>query len=647
MASNSVPSKKTFRFRDDVAYTEDDILIKKLFLFNVAPELVPKQLEAYFVKFGSVKRMQLFGPPSLAGAKYIGDKIKTKTGYIYFNDPRSAARALRRTVHYVGRRRLCVRPSDSWHQPDAFGPPTQLVVPASDEPVAPIMILNDHCLEYIVRLLVLSDRIHFARTCVRFENVFQQVSPALDKCVKFDDLMEMTLWDVRDFFKLSGRHIKQILGVIPQRHSKRIFEFMGAHCINLQKMSITATKLTAHNMYKTFEKMNQLQDLRLRACELTNDSLLALKDLPELKNLDLSNNEKLTGLHMTRLPVSLESLTLTSCTGLNSKLLPKVCQALKHLKALHLKGVYITEVRYKQLVTAKCCNALETITISDSDSEYSMVRSNQYEHIAKLPSVQNIIVYCNDTNMVRPQLFAWLEEFKSKQLQRLEVHGLDCINADMILNISRLSALQTLILANNDAVDDRGMEMLGALHELEEINLKNCSKLSDNAVLRLILDCHKLKMLHLDYCPMLTGKLLTDIIFKVRFQVRQKDVKRPLPIKMSVYGCRMDESSLQNADVAAKDIIDLSFALPSSSELCFFDLSELLADDDAVYFSNCQLDRDNWDDFDLMNNQYDDDWDYDDEYDYDDDDDDDHYYHDSKYDSELPAIFFGDECLWD
>lgn len=505
--------------------------------------------------------------------------------------------------------RLSIVPSDSWHQPDAYDIP----VAVDNEPPAAIMKLNDHCLDNIFRMLPLSDRIHFARTCVRFREIYKQASPALDKSLKFEDFGDLTMWDVRDFFMLSGRHVKQIEGVIPQRHPKRLAEYLGNNCINLTTLKISVNKLPVNIMDKMFTKLSNLQTLQLRGCGIRNEALLALKHLPMLKNLDLSNNEKLTGQNMHRLPVTIESLTLTSCTSVQVKLLNRALKSLKNLKELHIKGIYSIGPAFKQLVESQRFHTLEAMTVSTG---FGFGMGNQYEYIAKLPCLKKVIVYSHqDDYTLRPELLTWLVEHKANQLEHFEGRGLNCLNATMLAQLSKIVALRTLIIPANDAVGPRELEAFCALQQLEEINLKYCSNITDHAVLLLILSCPKLRVVHVENCPQLTEKLISDIIFKIRLQIRKKETERPLPIKLGLYGCKIGEPFLDNVKQTAMDIIDVSYDPAKSSDFCFFDLSELFVFDEDGYFrsddifdliSESQSDFDYYDDYDDEEDDYDD-----------------------------------------
>ncbi|XP_030238864.1 uncharacterized protein LOC108652885 [Drosophila navojoa] len=562
---------KTFYFKDGEAYTEDHILIKKLYMIHVGSTLSLKNLRDYFSTFGAVKHLEvLTHSANASGCKAAAEKPKSKSGFVLFDDARSAAKLLHRKVHYVKSIRVSVVPSDSWHQPDAQGIP----LAADDEPAAAIMNLNDHCLDHIFRMLPLSDRIHFARTCLRFREIYKQAAPALDKSMKFEEFTDLTMWDVRDFFLLSGPHVKEIEGVIPQRHFKRLVEFLGNNCINLTTLKITVNKLPLKMMEKIFGKLNKLQNLQLRCCGLRNDALLALKHLPMLKNLDLSNNDKLTGQHMNRLPATLESLTLTSCTSVQGKLLIRALKSLKHLKELNLKGLYSIGPAFKQLVESQRYHTLEAMTVS---TDFGFGMANQYEYIAKLPRLKKVIVYSHhEDNTVRPKLLTWLVDHKAEQLEHFEGLGQNCLNATMLAQLSKLSALRTLIIPANDAIGPREVEALCALQQLEEINLKYCTNLTDQSVLLLILSCPKLRVVHLDNCPQLSGRLLSDIVFKIRLQLRQSETERPLPIKIGLYGCKIDKAFLDGIQQTAKDILEISNDPGKLENFCFYDIGRHL-----------------------------------------------------------------------
>lgn len=513
-------------------------------------------------------------------------------------------------VHYANNKRLCVQPNYSWFQPDAYGPQDQ----SNQDPPPEIMRLNDHCMGHILKYLPLVDRIHFARICVRFRSVYEQMTPSLDKFVDFNELEAMTLWDVRDFFMLTGKFVKRLEGVVPTRHRQRLFEYLGAHCSSLESLSIKATKITAQNMHKMFSKMHQLVELQLDSCDLRNDALIPLKNLTQLKKLDISNNANLTGANMhLNLPASIENLILSDCVLIKWKNLGKTYEMLPLLKELNLKGISYIAPSLQEMPKDR---VLDTIVISSGLGPFDGV-----DDLAKLPGLTKLIVHSPmDGRPIHLELLKSLVKFKSKELQYLEIRGKNCINSQMLLHIADLGALQTLVISNCERITDADMEVLCSLKNLEEIRLKTNYTISDNTLLRIIFACPKLKILHLLDCPYITDKFINDLLFKLRLHVRQQELERKLPIKLHVYHTGISSEMLRVPEVVAKDIVDLSVSQPSSSDLCLFNLHGI---------ENFDTDSDESMDYELHQhlldigydaNEFDD---YDDEDDFYDDDDDD------------------------
>ncbi|KAL7731264.1 hypothetical protein ACLKA6_014443 [Drosophila palustris] len=425
---------------------------------KIKEKLELQQLQKYFEKYGCVERLNL--NPIENGRRI---------GYVVFANPCDAAKALRSICHSVCGCRIVVVPNYSWRQPDAEKMPHRPENVDPNEPPAAILNLNDHCLEHIFSQLSLPDRIHFARTCFRFRNIYEGMSPFLDKSINFNsNLFEaMTAWDLRDFFQLSGRNIKKIEGTIQRRYYAHVCSFLGMHCINLHSMRIEKDSFVNPRL---FANLNSLQNLELDGFVMGDEHLQALMHLKQLKKLDLSSND-LTGL-------------------------------LPSLKKLKLDFEF-----------------LHGLAIS-------------------------------------PKLFTWLVEHKSEQLEHFEIThaNADYFGDEILLKIGKLIALQTLTLHDCYGITDRGLGELFTLQNLREINIESNTKITDNGVLRLILDCPKLQVLHLEDCEQLTDKLLRDIILKLQ----NNQYNRPLPIKLNMMGTKVSQFTLMSADVAAKNIIDVT-----------------------------------------------------------------------------------------
>ncbi|KAM8714942.1 hypothetical protein ACLKA7_002054 [Drosophila subpalustris] len=527
-----------FSMKGELAYTEDHVLVRSLSLVNIARKLKQQQLQKYFEEYGCVESLDLYTSEN-----------GTRTGCVAFADPCDAATALRDRFHLVSGCRITARSSYSWRQPDA--------VKMSHGPEnAPIMLLNDHCLEYIFRQLNLPDRIHFARSCFRFRSIYEGMSPLLDKSINFKVFKSLTLWDLHDFFQLSGCNVKKIEGFMPRLHFIHVCSLLGMHCINLQSLKIrnnnyTDLKCNTH-IFKTVANLSSLQNLELDGCGLTDDHLHALKHLGQLKKLNLSNNGMMTGRYMNCLPNSIVSLTLSGCNRLKPKLVNEMLGRFLLLKELHIIDNGLGP-RIQGLFNGNCFQSLEVLSISYDSNNFA-----EYEHVARLPSLRKLVLDTSfQRNEISPKLITWLVEHKSRQLEHFQLTNLlslsNChVNDEFFLEIGKLTALQTLIVKWRNAITDRGLEALFTLQDLREIHIKYNWKISENAVRRLILACHKLQVLHLEHCDQLTDKLLQDLIL----ELRNDQFHRPLPIKLNMTGNKVSQFTLQSADVAAKNIIN-------------------------------------------------------------------------------------------
>ncbi|KAL7734852.1 hypothetical protein ACLKA6_011131 [Drosophila palustris] len=559
---NRTPSGEKYYINKELAYTEDHVLVRNLYFIvdikeeleeqhlrmsgvekgrqtgNIAGKLEQQHLQMYFEKYGRVERLDLYASENGRGS-----------GYVIFTNPSVAAKVLLEMCHYVRKCRITVRPNYSWHQPDADKMPEKPENVDLNEPPAAIMKLNDHCLEHIFTLLSVRDRIHFARTCFRFRNIYEAMSPILDKSISlqiFED-EEMTSWELRDFFQLSGRNIKEIEGSVPLRLSYHVCFYLSMHCINLQSMKISDTiEDIKFNKFKFLANLNSLQNLQLQGFNLTDEHLQAFKNYKQLKKLDLSYNDMITGQYMNCLPNSIESLKLYGCSQLKPKFVIEMLRGLLMLKELHLTNNF-SDPDFRGLFNENCCKSLEVISINYDNNELV-----EYESIARLPSLKKLILIIS--SLPSPKLFTWLVEYKSKQLEQFEINARsDWVKDEILLEIGKLTALHTLVLKRNTVITDRGLGALFNLQELREIDIYGNQKITDTGVLRLIFACPKLQVLRLRECDQLTDKLLYDIIFKLQSHQNH----RPLPIKLDMTGTKVNQFTLLNGDVAAKNIIDV------------------------------------------------------------------------------------------
>ncbi|XP_068146334.1 uncharacterized protein [Drosophila tropicalis] len=602
----SNPTQQNYYFKNNLCYTEDHIPVQKLYLHSIPAELKEDELLPHFNNYGKVVRMQIFGngrnrrmpqwvPRDQTHQQHEpqrGGKWQLKTGYVFFANPRDAAKALHSRVHHVNGRRLHVKASDSWHQPEAYGSDDKH--PSGE---AYILRISDHCLSLIFKLLPLADQLHFSRACTRLRAVYLLVTRTLHRSMDFCKFDGLTVWDMRDFFTLSGRHVKKFEGVIPESHCERLCDFFGANCMNVKSLEITESKLSTRNMHKLFFNTEKIEDLVLSSCGLTDGSLMPLRKLNNLKSLTLAYNPKLNGTELDKLPVSVEKLVLAGCVGVLANRLVHMCKALVNLKDLNVVGVMSAYSNfYDSLVKKHCCRSLETLRLSIDEE-------TNYEEIAKLPKLKNVHIVTLPGCNIRSRLFDHLIAFKSRQLEHFELHGAKNLPRQLLMQIGSFSSLKELVLVRVENVKDDVLEEFTKLTKLEHLSLRLCHNVSDTAVMRLILACPKLQELHLEDCNEITDKLVHTVIKKVQYKILYRENDHLLPIHLYVQGTKIEESlGTDPIVVGAKNIIRLHFTSEYGPYLLHLSLSNLLLDD--YDYDPHELRQDTDDEMDIFDNQY-------------------------------------------
>ncbi|KAH8404415.1 hypothetical protein KR222_011464 [Zaprionus bogoriensis] len=518
-----------------IVYTEDHVVVRKVFMHHVANELQRDELWDYFLSYGNVTELEVYDEGS----------TKLKAGHVVFENARDAADVLTRdTLHFVNDLRLNVEAFYSWGQPDV-----ESIAPIPSH--SHIMRLNDDCLERIYRNLPLLDQLNLARICRR-------PCPFLHRYVHLGLFRTMTLWNVRDFLLYFGSGLREIVGKMPQLHRRRYCEFIGAYCDNLRVLRISQSPFSVRDMRNMFSNFRQLEELQLTGCSLTDDALLELSQLQALRKLDLCYNDKLTGASMCRLPSSIESLKILFCSDLQLELLPHICKSLKNLRELSLRLAETDDTDVlRQVVSDNSLDSLESLTIWTN-----FANQQHFEFLAKLPRLWKLIMYASPPSSL---LLAWLVEHKSRQLAHCEFHTHVSQSVEQLQLIFQLSALRVLALPSNSEIDDGiVVQLASGLPNLEQINLQTCKRLTENAVLQLLLNCPKLQTLQLQRCRLLGRRFIFNIIDMLREEVRLQRCQRALPVQLYLYGRPFNEFLLQCPCIASKDVVHLTIKRPET-----------------------------------------------------------------------------------
>ncbi|XP_046866717.1 uncharacterized protein LOC124460251 [Drosophila willistoni] len=482
-------------------FTEDHIPVRKLFLTNIPEDLKEDTLVEHFKRFGSVISVQLFN----------------NAGFVLFAYATDATKALEIKNHHVNGHKIDVIVADSYHQPDLFEasqPPT-----AGDQSgEAYILKIPDDCLSMILKYLRLADQVHFQSVCKRFQSVYQLTARSIHKSVDSLKFMDLTPWECREFIRGSGPHITD-LNLTHSNFTECLLKYFGRNCINLKSLQLSHFQLTAE-MFETFSSTDKLENLKLSNCNLADKTLLTLKNFKLLKKLNLSWNYSLSGLHLEKLPASIESLNLMGCHSIQSGHLIQMCKSLTNLRELDITFIdsNLAEV-FNNMVKKGYCPLLETLGVSID---------GQYEDIAQLPKLKSIYIHRIPEQFNLDKLFDQLVLFKSEQLEDLKISVY--LTKQTLMPIAKLSGLKTLAIWCALNIDEEVFNAFTNLRKLEHITLAFCDEVNDSNVLRLVLGCPKLQEVNLVGCSQITQKLLDNIILKIPIHYKKNERKLPITI---------------------------------------------------------------------------------------------------------------------
>ncbi|XP_017077197.2 uncharacterized protein LOC108111986 [Drosophila eugracilis] len=460
------PMTANYYLKDSIAYTEDNVPVRKLCWCDAPSQLQEVELGFYFGCFGQILEIHVFEPRS--------ESIRFHSGFVIFANATDAAKALLASDDKV----FLVQASDSWEQPDAYGSHQELEL---DQEPSPILGLNNDCLEHIILQLQLKDQLRFGRTCQRFRTVLLTATERFYTSVDFARFKDMTLWDLRDFFQLYGARIEVLHGQLETDHAERMAKFISDHCSNLKTIHVMCSPEISLHLHVILAKAYQLEELQLQNSEIADEPLLELQNLVNLKKLNLSQNI-LRGRVLVKLPISIEVLDLNGCQALNVEYLPEICNRLPNLRELHINNIdTLLFPIFNEMLLDYSYPSLEVLSVTAN-------HCSTYKFIPQLPNLRHLIIF-NDlknnrsvTNKICENLINQLVEYKSDQLEQLEMFGFEFIPREQLIQITTLIGLRVLILPDTDLPNDLLREF-SRLTKLQKISLRN-SNATDPCSLR-------------------------------------------------------------------------------------------------------------------------------------------------------------------
>ncbi|XP_046865776.1 uncharacterized protein LOC124459947 [Drosophila willistoni] len=533
---------KNYYIKDDKCYTEDYILVQELYVYDVPTELNDNELHQHFKSYGDVVHLQIFNNGSKSPLQIqdspnrLEKEEQVKTGRVLFAHSLDAAKALLSQKHLVNGHEFHVKTIGNYSP----------VEPPNDRPEKiDIMQIPDDCLVKILKYLPLPDQLQFLRCCTQFRDVYNLDTRPLHNSVDFKIFNPLTVWDMRDFFVIFGRYIETFQGVIRPRR-ERFYDYFGKNCVNIKSLKLRSTQLSSQNVFKMFANTSKLENLDLNGCTLTEGSLVALKNLKNLKSLILSHNWHRSGIDLKKLPVSIKTLGLFNCGDKMPNYLMQMDKCLPNLKDLNISGIdNIHSDIYDYPVS------IETL-------RFRIFNKTNYKKIASLPNLKRIHIQNIHSTNTFAQLLDQLLVTKSQQLEQLNIYNAHSITNQMLLKIIKFDELRKLVLSGSRAINDDILGEFTKLKNLEHFSIEYSIRVTFNGVFRLLHGCPKLQELELLYCPHLTKFRMRNIVNLRGLQATiNKEKNRKLYFRLYVGATKIGDSINTNSDVAANNVINI------------------------------------------------------------------------------------------
>ena len=316
---------------------------------------------------------------------------------------------------------------------------------------------------------------------------------------------------------------------------------MTCKMIRLKRLQITDSMMTW-----IASGCRDLQLIDLSDCDRVNDLTLSylLEGCTRLKTIKLNNCQGLTSIPFENLNSSsgtfIEELHLSGCINLMSASIAVIAKACPNMKVLHLKNIpLLDDIALTSI--ANYCHYLSTLDLS-FDIKYSS-STGKVSRIAKgLGAIGRncsrlLVLRCNGSSRLKDKCIIavtkgcpFLEELAIKQCQRitdlsLKHIGARCQQMKHIflsscreisdIGIKYLTSgcpiLETIDLFSVDKLTDEGVQTISTCKELTSLTLRNCYRLTDRSVSRIIDACSNLEKIDLSGVEQLSNLSLKDL----------------------------------------------------------------------------------------------------------------------------------------
>uniref|UniRef100_W8CCN8 RRM domain-containing protein n=1 Tax=Ceratitis capitata TaxID=7213 RepID=W8CCN8_CERCA len=520
------PEYATYFISNQIAYTEDYVRIRNLFISGLSNKISSMELGKHFQQFGEVEDILM---------KPCGGRA-----LVFFTKAEEACRALQKMYQFIEQIEIKVNPAYSWLQPDTDeackrepdnatlkslsnenSPPDDsniLPIALANEPINSIFSINVYCIVAIFRQLKPGAQMRLVRTNKRFLEVFKTYSCFEHKRFNLNQLNEMTLWEIRDLLQYAGKYMVEMRGSLPFKNRTTIMNFIRKCCPKLKKLQITNCGLKLTSFKNFIKSFSHLRTLDFTDGCLEDKHIQACQNVKNLDTLVLDGNVLITGAYIKDI-VTIRVLKLYGCIRVETQNLIEISMALENLRTLDIRRIHGLDLSFYSVIDYQC---QQLVDLKMTRSAY------QYDRVALLPRLEHLeIIY----PLPGEEIFVPLKLaiHKAQQLKTLKIYCKRSLTPEHIDSISQLKQLRSLSIAFNfRVINDAALKKLCRLTQLEELIIVRSYDITNDALLKLLKSCPKLSVLNIQFCEKISMEFVLRSIEILK--ARRVHSKQPLVV---------------------------------------------------------------------------------------------------------------------
>ncbi|XP_060666015.1 uncharacterized protein LOC132798247 [Drosophila nasuta] len=402
----------------------------------------------------------------------------------------------------------------------------------SELQTCPILCLHEEIVHELFSYLPqLCDKVRLACVAPKFMHVFSKWVRSRRHALKAEDVEQMQLGEMIDFFSVAGPYITSLtVDCSSFQKESLIVEFIAVYCRNLEEISYSNVTDDFHYR-ELMTRLTQLRRISIDCMDAEDVLNFDLEGNTELESFELING-CYTGKHLCGFD-KLQRLVLRDCLLWNSG---EFGIPLKHLRVLVLDDCCFEVMNhslYEKI--AECCGELEELSFSGCDSSF--------EVIAQLPNLQRCTLKTWMTsNELNLAFLSTLADKKGNMLKYLKLSGQFEISNEHARYLGQLSSLGELHWSDNDVLEDDHFRFFNDLPLLRLFGMSFCGRVTDVGLMSLIRKCPMLSCINLKDCDQITDQFVLNAVYCCSKNLPSRDML------LNVEGTRINRDMLKHPE---------------------------------------------------------------------------------------------------